>query len=86
MAIKTGFSHSLATLLLTLIGALLIHFLRHVGIFERLFDFLLLTSLQFSSWLSTSFNIEISHELFPVVFVAAVLAFIWGIIFHLSRQ
>lgn len=86
MAIKTGFSHSLATLLLTLIGALLIHFLRHVGIFEKIFDFLLLASLQFSTWLSASFKIEISYELFPVVFVAAVLAFIWGIIFHLSRQ
>jgi len=86
MAIKTGTSHSLATLLLTLISALLIHFLRHVGIFENIFDYMLKISFNFSLWLEKSLNIGITHELFPTLFVATVLAFIWGIIFHVSRK
>lgn len=86
MAVKTGVSHLLATLLLTLISALLIHFLRHVGFFESVFDYMLKLSLQFSDWLEKSMNISIAHEIFPTVFVAAILAFAWGIIFHISRK
>ncbi len=86
MAVKTGVSHLLATLLLTLISALLIHFLRHVGFFEGVFDYMLKLSLQFSEWLEKSTNIEIAHEIFPTVFVAAILAFAWGIIFHIARK
>jgi hypothetical protein len=86
MAIKTGFSHSLATLLLTVVGALLIHFLRHVGSFEKIFDFLLLTSFRFSQWLEQSMGIVINYELFPTVFIAAILAFVWGILFHVTRK
>ncbi len=86
MALKTGASHSLATLLLTLISALLIHFLRHVGVFENFFDYLLDVSLKFSEWLNRSMSINITYELFPTLFVAAILAFAWGIVFHFARK
>jgi hypothetical protein len=86
MALKTGTSHSLATLLLTLISALLIHFLRHVGFFEGIFEWLLKVSYSFSQWLEQSLSISITHELFPIVFVASMLAFVWGIIFHIARK
>lgn len=86
MALKTGISHSLATLLLTLISALLIHFLRHMGVFENFFDYLLEVSLKFSEWLNKSMNINITYELFPTLFVAAILAFAWGIVFHFVRK
>ena len=86
MAVKTGFSHSLATLLLTLVGALLIHFLRHEGSFEKIFDFLLLLSLKFSGWLEQSMGIIINYELFPTVLIAAILAFIWGVLFQMTRK
>lgn len=86
MALKTGASHSLATLLLTLISAMLIHFLRHVGVFENFFDYLLGVSLNFSGWLGRSVGIQITYELFPTLFVAAILAFAWGIIFHIARK
>jgi len=86
MALKTGASHSLATLLLTLISALLIHFLRHVGVFENFFDYLLDLSLKFSEWLNRSMSINITYEIFPTLFVAAILAFAWGIVFHFARK
>ena len=86
MALKTGASHSLATLLLTLISALLVHFLRHVGVFENFFNFLLGVSQNFSEWLSNSMGIQITYELFPTLFVAAILAFAWGIVFHIARK
>jgi hypothetical protein len=86
MAIKTGFSHALATLLLTLVSSLLVYFLRHVGLFERIFDVLISISFRFTQWLERSMSINISYEIFPVVFVAAILAFIWGVIFQISRD
>ncbi len=43
-------------------------------------------SLQFAEWLEKSTNIEIAHEIFPTVFVAALLAFAWGVIFHIARK
>jgi len=86
MAVKSGASHSLATLLLAIISALLIHYLKHVGIFENIFGSLHKLSFRFSAWLNKSFNIEITHELFPIIFVAALLAFVWGVIFHLTRD
>ena len=86
MAVKTGTSHALATLLLTLLSALLIHFLRDVGVFEKIFNFLLQISYNFSQWLENSTNITVSHEIIPVLFVATVLAFVWGMVFHLIRK
>lgn len=86
MALKTGASHSLATLLLTLISALLVHFLRHAGVFENFFNFLQGVSLKFSEWLSNSMEVHITYELFPTIFVATILAFAWGIVFHFARK
>lgn len=86
MAIKTGFSHSMATLLLTILSALLIYFLRDVGIFERIFDYLTGVSYRVSIWFERIFHVSISYEIFPIIFVAAVLAFLWGVIYHISRR
>jgi hypothetical protein len=86
MAIKSGFSHSLATLLLAIISALLIHFLSSVGIFEHFFSYLLKMSDKFANWLENAVNIKIAHELFPTIFVASLLAFVWGIVYHIRRN
>jgi hypothetical protein len=86
MALKTGASHSLATLCLTLISALLIHFLRHVGLFENFFNYLLNVSLNFSEFLRSAMGVTITFELFPTIFVAAILAFAWGIVFQIARK
>lgn len=85
MAIKNGVSHSFATLLLTLISALLIGYLKYIGMFEVIFDYMDLIFFNFSNWLAKFFDIEISYEIFIPVFVASVLASIWGIIFHIAR-
>ena len=86
MALKTGSSHALATLLLTLISALLIYFLKDVGVFEIIFEYILAQSYSFSMWLGNNFNIQIHHEIFPIALVAALLAFVWGFFYHISRK
>jgi hypothetical protein len=86
MAIKTGSSHALATLLLTLVSALLIYFLKDVGAFETIFDYMLEQSYRFSAWLENNFNVQIHHEIFPIALVAALLAFLWGFFFHITRK
>ncbi len=86
MAIKTGFSHSLATLLLTIVSALLIYFLKDVGVFSQIFSFLLDISFRLSVWIERTQGVSINYELIPVVIVAGILAFIWGVIYHISRK
>jgi len=86
MALKAGFSHSLATLILTLLSALLLGYLKHIGVFEKFFDFLTARSLTFSLWLERSFNIVVNHEMIVPIVVASVLAFVWGIVYHITRS
>jgi thiamine transporter ThiT len=86
MALRSGLSHSMATLLLGIISALLIKFLSKIGIFDRFFDYLLGLSDKFSNWLEKTMEIKISHELFPIIFVATLLAFLWGVIYHIRRH
>jgi hypothetical protein len=56
----------------------LIHFLKDEGFFERIFDFLDEILVKFSQRLEQSIGIIISHELFPPIFILAVLAFFMG--------
>ena len=86
MAMKSGISHSLATLVLTLLSALLLGYLKHIGVFEGFFDFLTAGSLKFSMWLESSFDIVVNHEMIVPVVVASVLAFVWGIVYHFARS
>jgi hypothetical protein len=86
MALKTGFSHALATLILTLLSALLVAYLNTVGIFNHIFTFLNVYTLKISQWLETTLKMQIPHELIVPVMVASVMAFVWGLFFHIVRH
>jgi hypothetical protein len=86
MAIKSGFSHSFATLILTVISSLLLHLLKDNGFFDKTFGFLSTCSMKFTEILEKTTEIRIAHELFPTLFIACILAFLWGIVFHIARK
>ena len=85
MAMRSGFSHAFATLILTVLSALLVGYFNHVGISSRIFNYLNSVSLKVSLWLENALSIHVSHELIVPLMVATVMAFIWGILFHFVR-
>lgn len=85
MAMKTGVSHSSATLLLTIVGTLLTEYLRHLGVFRHVFEFLEMVSVHFSSLLRALFNLNVRQDVLVPAVVASLLAFLWGVVFHLIR-
>jgi len=85
MPLKTGSSHALATLLLTVISAILIEFLRELGYISLIIRYLDGVAGYLAHTISSSFNVPISGQFFTIVLTSSVLAFIWGMVFHVSR-
>jgi hypothetical protein len=85
MPLKTGSSHALATLILTVISAILIEFLRELGFISVVISYLDGVAGYLSNSISNTFNVPISGHFFSIVLTSSILAFVWGMVFHVSR-
>lgn len=86
MALKSGASHAFSTLILTLLGAVLVQYLKYVSFFEYLFK----VNESLATFLAHSFNllalVHLPVKLFEYILIAFILSFIWGIAFHFIRS
>lgn len=86
MALKSGASHAFSTLILTLIGAILVQYLKYVSFFEYLFKI----NESLAAFFAHSFNlfalVHLPVELFEYILIAFILSFIWGIAFRFIRS
>jgi len=77
MPLRHGTSHALAVVLCTVLGAFLIELVRPA--FPDLANFF----LGIAEWMVDVLQVPMEPRSLSVVLVAAVLAFLWGIIFRL---
>jgi len=85
MALKAGASHAFSTLLLTLLAAILIQYLKEIRFFEFIFRINEFNANLIAPNLSTFFNIEVPVVLIEYLSFAFILSFIWGLIYHYAR-
>lgn len=86
MPVKSGTSHAVAALSLTLLSSLLINYLRHTGLLGGFMDALTEMSVSWSMFLQTNFQIDIHQEVFAPLLMATLMAFVWGLIYHMFRH
>jgi len=84
MAYKSGLSHSLATFFSILVSALVTEYFKKF--FPKFFEILSIIGLRLSMWIEKSTSFKISYEIFSILFIAIILAFLWGIVYHFARK
>ncbi len=86
MAIKSGSSHALSTLIMTISGAILIQYLKEVRFFESLFWLIRFVSDYIQFWISMMFSVIIPLEYLDFITIAGLLSFLWGVSYHYLRH
>lgn len=84
MAKKSGFSHAFAALTGLVAGELLLFYLRPS--FPAVTASLEGRAERFSLWLADTYKVQVAPQIFVPALVAFVLAFLWGITYHLIRH
>lgn len=85
MALKSGASHAFFTLLLTLVGAVLVQYLKHVSFFEHFFRFNEWMAVLLANSINLIALVQVPVELLEYVTIAFFLSFLWGVGYHLAR-
>ena len=85
MALKTGTSHALSTLLLTLSAAIAVQYLKHVKFFDSLFIVNESLAQQISYFIKLFILMEVASEWIEYALFAFLLSFLWCIAYHYSR-
>ena len=86
MALKSGSSHAMATLIMTISGAILIQYLKEVLFFESLFWLIRSVSDYIQFWISMLLNVIIPVEYLDFITLAGLLSFLWGVSYHYIRH
>ena len=83
MAVKSGVSHTLAAIIATIVGAIFIEYLKiwTPGIFNLLNKL----GIAASHWLYKYVGVTIPQQVFVPLFVTSLLAFVWGVLYHMAR-
>ena len=83
MAVKSGISHTLATILGMVISAI---FVEYVKIWvPTLFKILDKIGIWIFQWLYKYVGVKIPQDIFVPLLVASFLAFLWGVLYHAAR-
>jgi hypothetical protein len=85
MALKSGASHAFSTLILTMVGALLVQYLKHVSFFEYLFKINESIAIFLANGINMLALVYVPTELLEYVTIAFFLSFLWGVGYHLAR-
>ena len=85
MAYKSGSSHALSTLLLTLAGATLVKYLSHVQLFDWLFGYLSRLAGLIADLFHLLLMVELPTEFIEYVLLGSMLSFVWGVVYHIKR-
>lgn len=86
MALKSGSSHAFSTLLLTILAAVFVQYLKEVMFFHYLFRINEVVSVYVASFLSYFFSVSIPALMIEYLFFAFFLSFLWGVVYHYSRS
>lgn len=86
MALKSGTSHAMATLTMTISGAILVHYLKEILFFESLFRVIRGVSDYMQFWISILLNVVIPVEYLDFITLAGLLSFLWGAGYHFIRH
>ena len=86
MAVKSGTSHALAALILTILSAILIRYIEIKGFFEGVLSFLDRAGNMMIGLIVSFSNVELEIAMVKPLMVATILCFIWGVIYHYSRN
>ncbi len=84
MAHKTGISHASSVLLGLLSAELLVHYCRPA--FPNLILPVEEGIRSSSQWITRMIGVPLHHEMLIPAVVAALLAFLWGMIYHVARH
>lgn len=85
MALKTGSSHAISTLVLTLAAAIAVQYLKHVSFFDSVFALNAVIAQKLSFFIKLLIITEVPTEMIEYTLVAFLLSFVWGIAYHHSR-
>jgi len=85
MALKTGSSHAISTLFLTLTAAIAVQYLKHVAFFDSVFALNAAIAQKLSFFIKLLIITEVPSEMIEYTLVAFLLSFVWGIAYHHSR-
>lgn len=81
---KSGFSHALAAVLSFIVGAIALEFFKPV--FPFVHKALFKIGIFFADLLNSSTGIHIDPVIFSVAFIAFILSFLWGVLYHYARR
>ena len=84
MAAKSGASHGLAAFLSLLVGGTLVDWLRPE--FPVLFTYLSKAAVAVAACVERTFYVHLPARAFVMAFVAFMLSFLWGVLYHLKRH
>ena len=86
MALKSGSSHALSTLIMTISGAILIQYLKEARFFDGLFTVIRFISDYLQFWITILFSVFIPVEFIDFITIAVLLSFLWGVSYHYVRH
>lgn len=84
MAFKSGFSHSLGSVILLVVGAVLVEYLKpsFPGIIRPLEWF----ADRLAGAIQTTLGISVAPQIFGPLIILFVLSFVWGTLYHFARH
>ncbi|MEP2445765.1 MAG: hypothetical protein ABJI69_00945 [Balneola sp.] len=89
MAVKSGTSHAISTFLLTMISGILVYQYHELFYYSMdrfpLINFVHKSALKIQ-YLFTISGYDIDSGVIETVFVASILSFFWGVVYHYSRK
>ena len=86
MAVKSGASHALSALILTILSAILIKYAEKTRIFEGVIFFLEVLARKLINFILFLIDIELEIEIVKPILIATILCFFWGVVYYFSRK
>lgn len=84
MALKSGFSHSFGSVILLVVGAVLVEYLK--PFFPQIIEPLDWFAGNLAGAIEAVLGISVAPQIFGPLVILFVLSFVWGSIYHFARH